>query len=405
MASLLYRLGTTAYRRWPIFLTAWLVIMVGLGTVAATMSKPMSNSFSIPGIASEKAADLQAELFPTSVNAFDQAGATVVVAAPDGHSLNEPTYRAQVDALVADLADGPQMPTDPAALPANPVDTAAGLRAQVVGASVEAGMPTAQAEANAAALLPLSPDGRVGLISWNFDVLSPADVEAATQAAVADAMDQARQDGLQVEANGSGLQAQQAGGASELIGVGIALVVLVLTFGSLVAAGLPLLTALVGVGIGTLSISAMTAFTDISSSTTGLATMIGLAVGIDYALFILARYRSELDVLGEERRAEAVGRAVGTAGSAVTFAGLTVIIALAALAVVRIPFMTAMGLGAAATVRSPCWSPSPCSRPCSDCSSPRPSRAGYAATFPAATTMGASSTTGCAGPGWWGGPP
>ena len=170
MASLLYRLGTTAYRRWPIFLTAWLVIMVGLGTVAATMSKPMSNSFSIPGIASEKAADLQAELFPTSVNAFDQAGATVVVAAPDGHSLNEPTYRAQVDALVADLADGPQMPTDPAALPANPVDTAAGMRAQIVGASVEAGMPTAQAEANAAALLPLSPDGRVGLISWNFDV-------------------------------------------------------------------------------------------------------------------------------------------------------------------------------------------------------------------------------------------
>ena len=141
MASLLYRLGKTAYRRWPIFLTAWLVIMVGLGTVAATMSKPMSNAFSIPGIASEKAADLQAELFPTSVNAFDQAGATVVVAAPDGHSLNEPTYRAQVDALVADLADGPQMPTDPAALPANPVDMAAGMRAQVVGASVEAGMP------------------------------------------------------------------------------------------------------------------------------------------------------------------------------------------------------------------------------------------------------------------------
>ena len=116
------------------------------------------------------------------------------------------------------------------------------------------------------------------------------------------------------------------------------------------AAGLPLLTALVGVGVGMLSISAMTAFTDISSSTTGLATMIGLAVGIDYALFILARYRSELEVLGEERRAEAVGRAVGTAGSAVTFAGLTVIIALAALAVVRIPFMTAMGVGAAATV-------------------------------------------------------
>ena len=106
----------------------------------------------------------------------------------------------------------------------------------------------------------------------------------------------------------AGCSPKQAGGASELVGVAIALVVLVLTFGSLVAAGLPLLTAFVGVGIGMLSISAMTAFTDISSSTTGLATMIGLAVGIDYALFILARYRSELEVLGE-RAARRSGRA------------------------------------------------------------------------------------------------
>src|SRR6478752_8987822 len=120
MASLLYRLGKTAFRRWPIFLAVWLVAMVGIGTVAATMAKPMTDSFSIPGIASEKAADLQAELFPSSVNAFDQAGATVVVAAPEGHSLAEPTYRAQVDALVADLAAVPQMPTDATALPANP---------------------------------------------------------------------------------------------------------------------------------------------------------------------------------------------------------------------------------------------------------------------------------------------
>jgi RND superfamily putative drug exporter len=351
MASMLYRLGKTAFRRWPIFLAVWLVAVVGVGTVAATMAKPMSDSFSIPGIASEKAADLQTELFPTSVNAMDQAGATVVVAAPEGHSLTEPTYRTQVDALVKELADVPQMPTDAAALPANPVDTAAGMRAQIVDSSVKAGMPKAQAEANAAALLPLSPDGRVALISWNFDVKSPVDVEPATQAAVTQAMQDARHDGLQVEANGVGMQPrQQAGGASELIGVAIALVVLVLTFGSLVAAGLPLLTALIGVGLGMIGITAMTAFTDISSSTTGLATMIGLAVGIDYALFILARYRSELDALGEDQRAEAVGRAVGTAGSAVTFAGLTVIIALAALAVVRIPFLTAMGVGAAATV-------------------------------------------------------
>lgn len=127
-----------------------------------------------------------------------------------------------------------------------------------------------------------------------------------------------------------------------------------LTFGSLVAAGLPILSALVGVAIGVTGVTAATAFTDgIGSTTPILASMIGLAVGIDYALFILARYRSELQ--RTSNRAEAVGVAVGTAGSAVVFAGLTVLIALSALAlsalaVVGIPFLTAMGLAAAATV-------------------------------------------------------
>ena len=101
MARLLYRIGKTAYRRWPLFLTGWLVAMVAVGTVAATMSKPMTDAFSIPGIPSEKAADLQAELFPESTDAFDQATVTVVVAAPEGHTLAEPTYSDAVDALRA----------------------------------------------------------------------------------------------------------------------------------------------------------------------------------------------------------------------------------------------------------------------------------------------------------------
>jgi RND superfamily putative drug exporter len=111
---------------------------------------------------------------------------------------------------------------------------------------------------------------------------------------------------------------------------------------------MPILTALFGVGLGTTGVTAMTAFMDIGSSTPMLATMIGLAVGIDYTLFILARYRSELHHTDD--RAHAAGIAVGTAGSAVVFAGLTVLIALSALSVVRIPFLTAMGLAAAATV-------------------------------------------------------
>jgi len=347
MATLLYRIGKTAYRRWPIFLAAWIVAMIGVGTIAGTMSKPMTDAFSIPGIPSEKAQDLQAELFPGSKDAFDQAGVSVVVGAPEGHTLDEPTYRAAVDDLVADLADGPQMP--PADQLANPVDADESLREQLTEAAEARGSPADEVGSDADAISTLSEDGRFGLISFEFDVETMTDVEVATQDAVKDALAEARDAGLFAEANGSGMGSmEEPGGTSELIGIGVALVVLVLTFGSLVGAGLPILTALFGLGLGITGITAMTAFMDIGSSTPMLATMLGLAVGIDYALFILARYRTELH--DTDDREEAIGIAVGTSGSAVVFAGLTVLIALSALAVVGIPFLTAMGLAAAATV-------------------------------------------------------
>jgi RND superfamily putative drug exporter len=347
MATLLYRLGKTAFRRWPLFLAAWIVAMVGVGAFAATMSRPMSDAFSIPGIPSEKAADLQAELFPGSVDAFDQANVNVVVAAPQGHTLAEPEYRQAVDELVADLNQAPQMPIKGGA--ENPVDVAKREGARILNEAKENGTPREQAIANAKAVLPLSEDGRVGTINWSFDVETPMDVKPSTQDDIRDIMADASESGLTVEANGAGMQnMEQPGGASELLGVGVALIVLILTFGSLIGAGMPIITALFGVALGMTGITAMTAFMDIGSSTPMLATMIGLAVGIDYALFILARYRSELR--DTDDRQEAIGRAVGTGGSAVVFAGLTVLIALSALSVVRIPFLTSMGLAAAATV-------------------------------------------------------
>ena len=109
MATLLHRLGKTAYRRWPFFIAGWLVLLIAVITVAAGFSKPMSDAFTIPGIPSEKAADLQSELFPGSADALDEASVTVVVAAPKGHTLDEPTYSKAVDTLVADLGDLPQM--------------------------------------------------------------------------------------------------------------------------------------------------------------------------------------------------------------------------------------------------------------------------------------------------------
>lgn len=347
MATLLYRLGKTAYRRWPFFIAGWLVVVIAVGAFAAAFSKPMTNVFSIPGIPSEKAADLQAELFPGSVDALNQATVKVVVVAPEGERLGDPANREAVDALIADLSGLPQLPSE--LVLTNPVDAAAQIRAQLDEAARANGTPRAQVDADAAAVLPLSEDGTAGLITFDFDVDSTVDVEQETRDAVVAAMESTRDAGLTVEANGTGMQAQtKPSAASEMLGVGVALLVLVLTFGSLVAAGLPVLTALLGVGLGVSGITAMTAFTDIGSSTPALATMIGLAVGIDYALFILARYQSER--YDTDDREEAVGRAVGTSGSAVVFAGLTVMIALGALAVVGIPFLTAMGVAAAATV-------------------------------------------------------
>ncbi|HWJ81227.1 MAG TPA: MMPL family transporter [Nocardioides sp.] len=331
MARLLYQLGSTAYRRWYYFIAAWIVVAVAVGGVAAAFSKPMSDDFSIPGIPSEKAADLQQELFPQAGDAFDDPTVNVVVAAPEGHTLQEPEYRAAIDDLITAIPDLPQMSDDPAANP--------GLVDPVVAA-----------RSAPPALTPLSGDGRIGTLSFAWDVATPADLQQSTLddfSALRDSIGE--ESGLTVEANGNGMQTMQGpGGASELIGIGVALVVLLLTFGSLVAAGVPIVNAVFGVGLGMTGITAMTAIMDVGSTTPMLATMIGLAVGIDYTLFILARYRTELHHTDD--RAHAAGIAVGTAGSAVVFAGLTVLIALSALAVVRIPFLTAMGLAAAATV-------------------------------------------------------
>ncbi|MGB3763178.1 MAG: MMPL family transporter [Ornithinimicrobium sp.] len=347
MATLLYRLGRASFLHWPWVMAAWLVAVMSVAGVAITMSQPTNDEFTIPGIPSEQAGDLQQELFPGAADAFDQATVNVVVAAPQGETLAQEDNSAAVDALITELESIDQVPAD---VLANPAEAGPAQTDEIVAQKTEAGLTQQAAEQDAAALSPLSPDGRVGLISFAFDVDTITDVDPASQDAVEAALNVARDAGVTAEVNGQGMGSLGPPGAtSELIGIAVALVVLVLTFGSLVAAGLPILSAMVGVGLGITGITAATAFTDgIGSITPTLASMIGLAVGIDYALFILARYRSELQ--RTDNRADAMGLAVGTAGSAVVFAGLTVLIALAALSVVGIPFLTSMGLAAAATV-------------------------------------------------------
>ena len=148
--------------------------------LAGTVSKPMVDTFSIPGIPSLKAQDLQKQLFADTANAEDQAGVTVVVAAPEGHTLREPAYADQVDAP----GRRPRRPCRrcPTTELANPVPASdAQYRQAVDGRDEVRHARRLSRAANAKALLPLSADGRVGTISWTYDVASVADVEPATQ--------------------------------------------------------------------------------------------------------------------------------------------------------------------------------------------------------------------------------
>ncbi|MEV5887241.1 MMPL family transporter [Streptomyces sp. NPDC052020] len=311
MATFLYRIGRLAFRRRHFVALIWVALLTLAGVGAATAPPAGSTSFSIPGTEAQKAFDLLEERFPGA--SADGATARVVFKAPTGETMSDAGNKATVRKAVRELSDGSEV------------------------ASV-----TDPYTANA-----VSKDGAIAYTQVKYDV-SGMELEESTKDALQDAAQQARDAGLTVEIGGDALSTVPETGATEIIGIAIAAVVLVITFGSLVAAGLPLLTALIGVGIGVASITALASALDLGSTTSTLAMMIGLAVGIDYALFIVSRYRAEL-AEGRERE-EAAGRAVGTAGSAVVFAGLTVVIALVGLAVVNIPMLTKMGVAAAGTV-------------------------------------------------------
>ncbi|MFI1025953.1 MMPL family transporter [Streptomyces olivaceus] len=311
MATFLYKLGRLAFRRRHFVALIWVALLTLAGVGAASAPPAGNSSFSIPGTEAQKAFDLLEQRFPGQ--SADGATARVVFKAPSGEKMTDAGNRATVEKTVDDLADGSEV-----ASVADPY----------------------QGDA-------VSKDGAIAYASVKYDV-SGMELEESTKDALEDAAQQARDAGLTVEVGGDALQAVPETGATEIIGIAVAAVVLVITFGSLVAAGLPLLTALIGVGIGVSTITALASALELGSTTSILAMMIGLAVGIDYALFIVSRYRAEL-AEGRERE-EAAGRAVGTAGSAVVFAGLTVVIALVGLAVVNIPMLTKMGVAAAGTV-------------------------------------------------------
>ncbi|MEU5435512.1 MMPL family transporter [Streptomyces sp. NPDC020719] len=312
MATFLYRLGRFAFRRRRYVALVWVALLFLAGFGAASASTPSASSFSMPGTEAQKAFDLLEKRFPGG--SADGATARIVFKAPAGKTMKDAANKAEVNKVVAELPKG----------------------------SKQVASVTDPYQANA-----VSSDGSTAYISVKYKVNGMA-LEDSDRKSLEDTAKGAQKAGLTVEIGGDALQTKPETGSGEIIGVVIAGIVLMITFGSLIAAGLPLITAIIGVGIGVSTITALANVLDLGNTTSTLASMIGLAVGIDYALFIVSRYRAELRE-GRERE-EAIGRAVGTAGSAVVFAGLTVVIALCGLAVVNIPMLSKMGFAAAGTV-------------------------------------------------------
>ena len=307
MAKWLYRMAAGTVEKRKAVLGLWLVILVTFGVLGTQFAGTTSDSFTIPGIESQTANDLLAEEFP----AANGGTIRVVYAAPEGTTLNDETIQT----------------------------------------SIQAGLDEALTAEGVIAVTPMrmSQDERIGFADVIFAVEAQEVTEAGRET-VLEATGHTAETGVQVEYAGDAAEGMgEVGGVGELLGIAVAFIVLMVTFSSLIAAGLPLISAIIGVGIGLMGGQFASRFFDMSSVSSTLALMLGLAVGIDYALFIIARHREQLadPTLSVK---ESIARAIGTAGSAVVFAGLTVIIALTALVVVGIPFLSVMGISAAGTV-------------------------------------------------------
>jgi putative drug exporter of the RND superfamily len=309
VATLLYRVGRTAFRHRRLVVIVWLVALAALGGAALAFKGPTSSDFTMPGTESQRAIDALQREFPEASGVTG----TIVVAAPPGQQLTTGPARTAVTGLVAE----------------------AGRLPGAVGAVDPFTAGT------------VSPDGRYALVQVQF--ADRADkITNDQRTAYENSGGPARAAGLRVEHGGEVMTAEPEVGSTEAVGVVVALVVLLITFGSLVAAGMTMVNALIGVAAGIAGVYALSSVVSLTSTTPVLALMLGLAVGIDYSLFISSRYRQNL--VGGLAPRDAAGQAVGTAGSAVLFAGATVVIALAGLSVVNIPFLTVMGLAAAGTV-------------------------------------------------------
>lgn len=317
MSSMIYRLARACYRARGRVVAAWLVVLALLGVLTVTLGGTFDDDFNIPGASSQTAFDQLRMTFPQAAD----ASASIVVIAPPGTTIDTPHVRAAIEASAAEIqsvapwVSAVQLPHNDYVLGLISDDrSAALLNVRVRGYSVSTFTDAQRAVLvdQAAALQRALPDAGVhvggDLFAINMPKLSPV----------------------------------------EGLGVGIAVLVLVGVLGSFRAALMPLVAALVGAAASMMLIVISAGVVTINSTTMILALMLALAVGIDYSLFIVSRHRDQL-ATGLDAE-ESAARATATAGSAVVFAGLTVVVALAGLAVAGLPFLAIMGLFASLAV-------------------------------------------------------
>ncbi|OMD51197.1 MMPL family transporter [Paenibacillus odorifer] len=308
MAKLLYRLGFwSASNRIKVILGSIAILLIS-AIVALSMGPKLHEGTTIPGLESIKTMEQMYQEFPSMV---DNSGKIqLVMKSLTDETLSSETTKQLIGAQLEEVAKDPAVTAV-----VSPYDNHS-----------------------------VSADGKIGYATISYNTPG-SDVTETSKERVLDVAGILRDAGLQAELTGSGYVKMEIGGVTEGIGVLIALLVLTVAFGSVLTGILPILTAVIGLGTGVMLIIIGSNFFDTPSFALSLASMIGLAVGIDYALFIISRYRQQL-AEGYERK-EAIAIANGTAGSAVVFAGITVIIGLAGMSVIGIPFLTAMGLAAA----------------------------------------------------------
>lgn len=365
MSTFLYRLGKSAYSKPWYFLIAWIVVLGVVGALLGVNGIQSSSEMKIEGTESQKVLDMLAEELPAAAG----GQASVAFTAPDGERLDTPERAALIQKAVNDVysmdyvinpaelaaeaaaAAGQAAAADSAAAadPAAATDTAAAAGQQAAAASQAAPYGPLMADGVPVSGVMLSADGSIALFQFQFTVQQTS-LPASVPDNVIQAVSEVEQAGSGITAIPSdSLKSTPSIGSTEVVGVVVAAVVLFITLGSVVAAGLPLITALLGVAISVGGAFALSNVIQMNDITPILAVMIGLAVGIDYSLFIVNRQRRL--ILDEKLSArEAASRAVGTAGSAVFFAGLTVIIALCGMLVIGIGFLSTMALVAAVSV-------------------------------------------------------